>query len=184
MGIPEIIIIGIGLSFDTFAVSISIGLLKNFIKFWQGIRVAIVLTLFQVSMPLAGWLGGIQIVKYMSSIDHWIAFGLLTIVGVNIIVGSFKEDEEKKVNPLVFGVLVLMGLATSIDALVVGVSFAFIDVNIYQSVLIVGIITFICAMAGMLIGKCANGKFGKRVEIFSGLILIALGTKILIEHLG
>lgn len=184
MGIFEIIFIGLGLSFDTFAVSISTGLLKNSIKFWQGVRIAIVLAFFQTLMPLLGWFGGTQIAEYISSIDHWIAFGLLSIVGIKMIIDSFKEEEDKKTNPLLFRVLILMGLATSIDALVVGVSLAFSDVNIYQSIVIIGIITFLSAMIGMLIGKSANGKLGKKVEIIGGLILFGIGLKILIEHIG
>lgn len=183
MGGFEIILLGLGLSFDTFAVSLSTGLLKSSIKFWQGVRFALVLAFFQALMPFLGWLGGIQIAEYIANIDHWVAFGLLSVTGIKLIIESFKDDEEKKTNPLLFKVQVMMGIATSIDALAVGVSMAFIEVKIYQSVIIIGIITFLAAMTGMLIGKCVNCKFGKRVEILGGIILIGIGLKILISHL-
>jgi putative Mn2+ efflux pump MntP len=183
MGAIEIILIGIGLSFDTFAVSVSTGLLKNSIRFWQGVKIAFILAFFQSFMPLIGWLGGTQIANYISHFDHWIAFVLLSIIGVKMIIESFKHEEDKKTNPLLFRVAVLMGLATSIDALVVGVSLAFLDIMIIQSIIIIGIITFLAAMIGMLIGKNANGKLGKKVEIIGGLILIGIGLKILIEHI-
>lgn len=183
MGILEIILLGLGLSFDTFAVSVSTGLLKKSIKFWQGVRVAIVLAFFQALMPLIGWFGGSQVADYISSIDHWIAFVLLSAVGFKMIVESFNDDGNKHTNPLLFRVVLLMGLATSIDALIVGVGLAFIEVVIVQSVIIIGIITFLAAMIGMLIGKSVNGKLGKKVEIIGGLILFGIGLKILIEHL-
>ncbi|RLD24435.1 MAG: hypothetical protein DRI70_08275 [Bacteroidetes bacterium] len=184
MGVFEIILIGMGLSFDTFAVSVSTGLVKNSISFWPGIRIAIVLAFFQSLMPLLGWFGGTQVADYIADTDHWIAFGLLSIVGVKMIIDSFKVDEAEKSNPLLFRVIIIMGLATSIDALIVGVSLAFVEVKIYQSILIIGLITFIAAMTGMLIGKSVNGKLGKKVEIFGGLILIGIGLKILMEHLS
>lgn len=184
MGVFEIILLGLGLSFDTFAVSVSAGLLKNTIKFWQGVRIAIILAFFQALMPLLGWFGGSQVAEYISHIDHWIAFGLLSAVGLKMIIESFKADEDKKTNPLLFKVQILMGIATSIDALAVGVSLAFIEAKIVLSIIIIGIVTFLAAMVGMIIGKCVNCRFGKRVEIIGGLILIGIGIKILVEHLG
>jgi putative Mn2+ efflux pump MntP len=183
MQIWELLLIAIGLSFDTFAVSVSAGLTVSQIKFWQGVRIAIVLAIFQSLMPFLGWLGGIQIVRYISNIDHWIAFGLLAILGIKMIIGSFKNAEEKKFNPLIFSVLVVMAIATSIDALVVGVSFALISTNIYLAISIIGSVTFLVAMIGMLLGKNVNGKFGKKAEIIGGLILIGIGLKILLSHL-
>ncbi len=184
MGIIEIVLIGIGLSFDTFAVSVSTGLLKNTIRFWQGVRVAIILAFLQALMPLLGWFGGSQVADYIESIDHWVAFGLLAIVGIKMIIDAFKKEEDEKTNPLLLSVLIIMGLATSIDALVVGVSLAFVEVNIYLAVIIIGAITFLAAMIGMLMGKSANKKSGKKVEIIGGLILIGIGLKILIEHIS
>ncbi len=183
MPIIEIILIGIGLSFDTFAVSISAGLTVRSIRFWQGIRIAIILALFQAFMPFLGWLGGVQIVKHISHLDHWVAFGLLSLIGIKMIIDSFKKEAVSKFNPLLFRVLLVLGLATSIDALVVGFSLGFIEINIYQSMVIIGFTTFLAAMIGMLIGKHLTTAFGKQVELLGGLILIGIGIKILIEHL-
>lgn len=183
MGIVEIIFLGLGLSFDTFAVSVSTGLLKNSIRFWQGVRVAVVLAFFQALMPLLGWFGGTQVASYISEIDHWIAFGLLSVVGIKMIIEAFKAEEDKKNNSLSFRVLVLMGIATSMDALVVGVSLAFLEIRILQSIVIIGFITFLAAMIGMLIGKSSNKKSGKKIEIVGGVLLIGIGLKILMEHI-
>lgn len=183
MGIVEIIFLGLGLSFDTFAVSVSTGLLKNSIRFWQGVRVAVVLAFFQALMPLLGWFGGTQVASYISEIDHLIAFGLLSVVGIKMIIEAFKAEEDKKNNSLSFRVLVLMGIATSMDALVVGVSLAFFEIRILQSIVIIGFITFLAAMIGMLIGKSSNKKSGKKIEIVGGVLLIGIGLKILMEHI-
>jgi manganese efflux pump family protein len=183
MHIVELLLVAIGLSFDTFAVSVSTGLTINHIRFWQGVRIALVLAVFQALMPFIGWLGGIQIVKYLSNYDHWIAFGLLTALGIKMITESFKPAEEKKFNPLLLSVLVIMAVATSIDALVVGVSFAFVDTKIVPAMAVIGAITFLVAMIGMLLGKNVNSRFGKRAEIIGGLILIGIGLKILLSHL-
>ena len=172
-----------GLSFDTFAVSVSTGLTVNKIRFWQGVRVALVLAFFQGLMPLLGWLGGQAIEQYLEQFDHWIAFLLLTALGIKMVMDSLHESRKKKFNPLLTGVLLGMALATSIDALVVGVSLAFLHVEIWHAVVIIGFITFLTAMIGMLLGKNVNGKFGKRVEVVGGLILIMIGFRILLSHL-
>jgi manganese efflux pump family protein len=179
----ELLLIAIGLSFDTFAVSVSTGLTVSHIKFWQAIRIAIVLAIFQSFMPLLGWLGGTQIERYISNYDHWIAFGLLSILGIKMTVETFKNTEEKKFNPLLLSVLVVMAIATSIDALVVGISFALLNTNIYFAISIIGSVTFLVSMIGMSLGKNVNGKFGKKAQIIGGLILIGIGLKILLSHL-
>jgi putative Mn2+ efflux pump MntP len=179
----ELLLIAIGLSFDTFAVSVSTGLTISQIKFWQAIRIAIVLAVFQVLMPFFGWLGGTQVERYIRNYDHWIAFGLLSILGIKMIVETFKNAEEKKFNPLLLSVLIVMAIATSIDALVVGISFAILNTNIYFAISVIGAVTFLVAMIGMLLGKNVNGKFGKKAQIIGGLILIGIGLKILLSHL-
>lgn len=134
MGFLEIFLIALGLSFDTFAVSVSTGITVNHIRFWQAVRIAIVLAVFQAIMPYLGWLGGLQIEKYFGYIDHWIAFGLLFILGMKMIIDSFGVAEKRQFNPLNRKrVLLSIALATSMDALVVGVSFALIDAGIYIS---------------------------------------------------
>ena len=184
MDFITIFLIAIGLSFDTFAVSVSTGLTLNSIRFWQAIKIAVILAFFQALMPFVGWFLGKQIEQIISNYDHWIAFGLLLILGLKMIVESFKTETKK--NNLTFpklSILIGMAIATSIDALVVGISFAFINVNIYWSILIIGFITFLVAMIGMLFGKTIGNKFGNKIEIFGGLILIGIGIKILFSHL-
>jgi putative Mn2+ efflux pump MntP len=184
MDFITILLIAIGLSFDTFAVSVSTGLVICSIRFWQGVRVAFILAFFQSLMPFLGWFAGKQVATQISDYDHWIAFGLLAVLGLKMIVESFKKEEQKTgVNPLKITILLGMAVATSIDALVVGVSFAFLEMKIYLSVLIIGIVTFLVSMIGMLFGKSAGGRFGRKMEIIGGLILIGIGIKILLEHL-
>lgn len=140
------------------------------------------MALFQGLMPLLGWLGGSKLSTYISNIDHWIAFLLLSAVGLKMIIDSFGKEEEKRTNPLQFRMIVVLAIATSIDALIVGISLAFVEVVIIQSVIIIGAITFLAAMIGMLVGKSANGKLGKKVEVFGGIILIGIGLKIVMAH--
>jgi len=178
-----LLLIAIGLSFDTFAASVSTGLAVNHIKFWQGVKVAIILAFFQSLMPLIGWFAGKQIASLISDYDHWIAFGLLGALGLKMIYESFvQEEKQDEADPLRFTILIGIAIATSIDALVVGVSFAFMEMNIYWSVFVIGAVTFLVSMIGMLFGKQAGGWFGKKMEIVGGLILIGIGIKILIEH--
>lgn len=178
-------LIGLGLSFDTLAVSVSTGLMVKRIMFLQAVRVAIILAIVQTLMPLFGWLGGTQIREYIIEFDHWIAFGLLFILGARMIYESFQDEEEyKEKDPLKFLALLSLGVASSIDALVVGFSFAFTGINIILSILIIGAVTFLVAMLGMLFGKTAGGKLGKKMEVLGGVILILIGTKILFQHLS
>jgi putative Mn2+ efflux pump MntP len=185
MELVTLFFIAAGLTFDTFAVSISTGIVVSHIRFWQATKIAIVLAFFQALMPFIGWALGVQIKNLISSYDHWIAFGLLSIIGIKMIVESLRNG-EKKVNfdPLKPTVLIGMAIATSIDALIIGISFAFLNVNILFSVSIIGAVTYIVAMMGMLFGKNAGKWFGKKMEIVGGLILICIGLKILLEHLS
>lgn len=183
MGFLTILVIATGLSFDTFAVSVSSGLAMPKISFRDAFKVAFVLAFFQAAMPLIGWLAGTGLSKYASDYDHWIAFGLLTLLGGKMIFESFRNDEQdNNFNPLDFKVQVMMAIATSIDALIVGVSFAFLEFRIILSTLIIGSVTFIVSMLGMLFGKKVGAKLGKRMEIIGGVILMAIGLKILLEH--
>ncbi len=178
-----LILISIGLSFDTFAVSVSTGLVISNIKFWQATRVAFILMIFQSLMPFIGWFTGKQIQQIISNYDHWIAFALLALLGLKMINESFKREKGKSfTDPLKFSVIVWMAVATSIDALIVGVSFALINLNIYMAMFIIGFITFLVSMLGMLFGKKLGARFGKRMEIVGGIILVSIGIKILIDH--
>lgn len=187
MDIITLILIAIGLSVDSFAVSVSSGLILNQITFKKALRIATSLALFQAAMPLIGWLVGKRIAYYAEAFDHWIAFGLLLIIGGKMIWESFqKDDVDKKTNPLEWKVLIGMSVATSIDALIVGISFALSkeDLNLFLTVLVIGLTTGIFSMLGILFGKKTGVRFGKDMEIVGGLILIFIGTKILFEHLG
>lgn len=177
-------LIALGLTGDTLAVSISSGLTLNQIKFVQALRIAFVLALFQAFMPVVGWYLGLQIKDLIQDFDHWVAFISLSIIGGKMILESFKSEENKNsFNPLKLLVLIGIAIATSIDALVVGISFALISVNMLAAVIIFGFTTFFVAMTGVLIGKKTGKKFGKKAEIIGGIILIVIGLKILIQHL-
>jgi len=168
MDFATLLLLAIGLCFDTFAVSVSSGLLRKEIVFWQAVRIAIILALFQAIMPLLGWLGGITIKDWIEPFDHWVALGILTILGVKMLLESQKSSEEKNINPLDIKVIISMALATSIDAFAVGISFAIIEVNMLMAVLIIGSITFLASMLGILFGKRTGSHFGQKMEIVGG----------------
>ncbi len=182
MGLITLFLLAIGLCFDTFAVSVSSGLLRKEIVFWQAVRIAFFLAVFQAVMPVLGWLGGITIKDWIAPFDHWVALGILSILGVKMLLESLKKNEEKNINPLDIRVIISMALATSIDAFAVGISFAIIEVNMLLAVIIIGSVTFIASMLGILFGKKTGSHFGQKMEIIGGLILIAIGIKIVIEH--
>jgi manganese efflux pump family protein len=179
----EIVLLGAGLSFDTLAVSISTGINVCRIKFIQAIRIAMVLALVQAIMPYIGWLGGSSMGRWINDYGHWIAFILLIFLGIKMIIESFKKCEERQFNPLLFSVLLSTAIATSIDALVAGISMAFIGTRIMIALLIIGGITFLFSIWGIVLGKKINNRFGAKVEIIGGFILIAIGIRILASHL-
>jgi len=191
MEIVTLILLAFGLSFDSFAVSVSSGLMMPAIRFYKACIIAFTLAFFQAAMPLLGWFAGVTIRDYLVNFDHWIAFGLLSALGIKMIYESLKPEEQRNgFNPLDPLVLLTMSLATSIDALIVGVSFAFIEtpdtplwLAILLPVIIIGGITYLMSMLGILFGKKAGSKLGKRMEMLGGLILIGIGFKILLEHL-
>ena len=185
MNIPTLVLVAIGLSFDTFAVSVSIGVMKCQIRFWQATWLSLVLAFFQGVMPVAGWVLGEQVVAFTNGLGHYLAFALLSGIGVKMIFESLQPEEKRNpVNPFKLIVIVGMAISTSIDALVVGFSFAFIDVNIFHAVIIIGFATYLFGMLGMLFGKKAGLRFGKRMEIVGGIVLLGLGPKILLENLN
>jgi putative Mn2+ efflux pump MntP len=185
MEIITIFLIAISLSFDTFAVSISSGLILRKIDFFNATKIAITLAVFQAAMPLVGWLAGSGIKNYAESFDHWIAFGILGLLGGKMIYESYKTDpEDRSFNPLDIRVMIGMAIATSIDALIVGFSFALLNYKILISVGIIGVVTYIVAMLGMLFGKKIGSRMGRRMEMIGGIMLFLIGLKILIEHLA
>lgn len=185
MGLFTILLIALGLTFDTFAVSVSTGISVKNIRFLQAFRVALIFAVFQASMPIIGWFGTIQIKDLIRDYDHWIATGLLWFLGIKMIKEAFSQHEETSYrNPLNTKHVITLAIATSIDALAVGVSFACLDVNMPKAIFMIGFATFMVAMLGMLLGKKAGEFIGKRAEFVGGLILIVIGIKILIEHLS
>jgi len=185
MDLLTIILIAIGLSFDTFAVSISSGLILKKIDFFSATKIAVTLAVFQAAMPVVGWLAGSGIKNYAENFDHWIAFGILALLGAKMIYESFNTDpEDRSFNPLDIKVMIGMAIATSIDALIVGFSFALLNYRIFISVGIIGFVTYVVAMLGMLFGKKIGTKMGRRMEVLGGVMLILIGLKILIEHLS
>jgi len=178
-----IFLVAISLCFDTFAVSISSGVIKHKIIFKDALKIAFTLAFFQTVMPLAGWCMGKQVKQYISEFDHWVAFGILSILGIKMIIDSFKQESKKEFNPLNIWILISIAIATSIDAFAVGISFSIINVPIFLSVLIIGFVTFIVSMLGILFGEKTGKIFGKKIEIAGGIILIAIGIKILYKHL-
>ncbi len=184
MEILTILLIAIGLSFDTFAVSISSGLILRKIDFVNASKIAITLAVFQAVMPLIGWLLGTGVKEYVESFDHWVAFGILGLLGGKMIYESFISDPgDRSFNPLDIKVMIGMAIATSIDALVVGFSFALLDYKIMISVAIIGSVTYIVAMLGMLFGKKIGSRLGRQMEMLGGVMLILIGLKILVQHL-
>jgi manganese efflux pump family protein len=183
MGIPEVFLIGAGLAMDCFAVSVSCGMLRDDYPMRTILRMAFFFALFQALMPLAGWSLGLSFEALLSSVDHWIAFGLLFIIGAKMILESFRKNCNESFNIARIPVLLSLSFATSIDALVVGMSFAFLKINIVLAVVIIGLVTFVFSMAGIWLGKRAGRRVGKRAGIAGGIVLIGIGVKVLAEHL-
>ena len=189
MKLYEIILIGVGLAMDAFAVSICKGLSMKKINWKSTIIIAIYFGsiyfgLFQAIMPIFGYLLGSSFSVIVQKIDHWIAFVLLTIIGGNMIRESRDDEDEKRNDKVDFKTMILLAIATSIDALAVGVTFAFFEVNIFISSIIIGIITLILSFLGVIIGNRFGDKFQNKAEFAGGIILIFIGLKILLEHLG
>jgi putative Mn2+ efflux pump MntP len=178
------LLIGIGLSFDSFAVSVSCGLMRQEIRFKQAIIVAASLAFFQGTFPVIGWLFGEVVREYISAIDHWVAFVLFVLIGGKMFLEGKKENGSlTNFNPFKLSVLLGLSIATSIDALVVGLSFGFLDLPILFPVLVIGFVTFVASMLGMLFGKNISAKRSHQSLMIGGLILVAMGVKILLEGL-
>lgn len=185
MGYLEIFLTGIGLAMDAFAVSICKGIQMPKLKKLRIIIIAIFFGGFQMLMPLIGWLLGSQFVQYIGAFDHWIAFVLLAFIGGKMAIESFKKDDEcecKCDDNLDIKELFLLAIATSIDALAVGITFSlYPDINIVSSIGIIGIVTFVICAAGVVIGHKFGSKFKSKAELVGGIVLIGIGIKLLIE---
>lgn len=185
MGIWEIFLIGVGLSMDAFAVSVCKGLNMPKLNLKYAFTMALFFGGFQALMPFLGWALGKRFEKYITAFDHWIAFILLAFIGIKMIIESFKKDEESK-QQTVFNIkeLFLLAVATSIDALAAGITFAFLKVNIFEAITLIGLTTFVFTLLGVLIGRKFGSWFESKAELLGGAILVLIGLKILLEHLG
>jgi len=184
MGSLEILLISIGVAMDAFAVSVCKGLSMKKMDWKKAIVVGVYFGGFQAFMPLIGYFLGVTFQDLVTTIDHWIAFILLGFIGGNMIKESFNKDAEDSNDSVDFKTMVVLAIATSIDALAVGITFAFLKANIIVSVLSIGIITYILSIIGVKIGNKFGTKYEKKAELTGGTILILMGIKILLEHLG
>ena len=183
MGFLKILLIAFALALDSFAVSIVYGFDLEYIHPRNMVSVAALFGLLQGMMPLMGWLAGRGFYKWISPVDHWVVFAILGGLGVKMIIESFHSQENTKVINYSTGMLVMLGVATSIDALAVGISLALLDVMIVIPIAVIGLVTFIMALTGRYIGRLFGKVFKGYVNIAGGLILIFIGAKVLLSHL-
>ena len=183
MKLFEIFLTGVALAMDAFAVSICKGIKMKKLKWSHLVIIAIFFGGFQMLMPLIGWLLGSQLVQYIEAFDHWIAFVLLAIIGGNMIKESLDKDTCEMDPDFSFKTMLMMAIATSIDALAVGVSFAFLKVNIWTAILVIGLTTAAFSGVGLKLGNVFGCRYKSKAELAGGIILVLIGLKILIEHL-
>ena len=184
MSLLELFILAVGLSMDAFAVSVCKGLSVRRGSMKQALTVGIWFGGFQALMPFLGYLLGITFSSLITNVDHWIAFVLLAFIGFNMIREARSEEENESNDRFDFKTMLPLAVATSIDALAVGVTFAFLQVNIVPAVSFIGCITFILSAIGLKAGNIIGAKNRSRAEFAGGLVLILMGIKILLEHLG
>lgn len=182
MDFPEIFFIAVGLSMDAFAVSVASGWSAGCLRVRHALRIAFFFGAFQAVMPVVGWLAGAGLRGYIAEFDHWVAFGLLSVVGLKMIYESQRLGSDER-PPLGLKMLLLLSIATSIDALAVGLSLSFLNVPIIAPALIIGLVTFVFSYTGVLVGSRFGHFFERKIEALGGLILIAIGLSILVEHL-
>ena len=211
MGVVELLFVAVGLSMDAFAVSVCKGLGMRSVRWGQAAVIALFFGLFQALMPVIGWLLGTQFSRFVEPVDHWVAFVLLAAIGAKMLWDAFHEEDSPCVcgrdcatcqrrggadcddpeaarqapiaPPLDYRELVMLAIATSIDALAVGITFAFLGVNIWVAIAIIGVTTFALSLVGVVVGNQFGSRFEKPTTIAGGIVLILIGLKILIEHL-
>lgn len=183
MTLLSIFIIAIALSFDAMAVAAANGAHHHNMSLEKAIKIAFFFGIFQLFMPMIGWSIGLGLEQIVSKYDHWVAFFLLIILGIKMILESLKPVDEREIDIHSYKILLLLSVATSVDALVVGMTFAFLPVNIGLAVSVIGLATFTLSLLSIYIGKKCGECWGKKAEIFGGLLLIMIGIKILISHL-
>jgi putative Mn2+ efflux pump MntP len=184
----ELLLMGIGLAMDAFAVSICKGLAMRKVNKKQAVVIGLFFGGFQALMPFIGWVLGSQFENYITSIDHWIAFILLGFIGGKMMIEALKPEEEETIEkmdqPLDLKEMFILAIATSIDALAVGITFAFLDYPIVEAITIIGVVTFIISIGGVYVGNFFGNKYKNKAEFAGGLILVLLGLRILLAHLG
>lgn len=184
MNIVMVLLLSVSLALDAFAVAVTSGVIASRPRVKHALRIAATFGFFQAVMPVIGWATGSALADSISGIDHWIAFALLMLVGSHMIYEAVSERRGSRTfDPLSLRVLLLLSLATSIDALAAGVSFAFLEIAIIPTVIIIGAVTFFLSSLGYYMGNRIGEFFGNRVKIIGGVILICIGLKILFEHL-
>ena len=187
-GSIELLLIGVGLAMDAFAVSICKGLAMRKVNKKQAVIIGLFFGGFQALMPLIGWSLGSQFESYITNIDHWIAFILLAFIGGKMLLEAVKPEEDVEIEqmdpPLDIKEMFLLAVATSIDALAVGITFAFLDYPIVEAISIIGITTFIISVGGVYVGNFFGNKYKNKAEFAGGLILVLIGLRILLSHLG
>ena len=184
MSLLTLFITAVGLSMDAFAVAICKGLAMKKLSWKKALIIGLWFGGFQALMPTIGYLLGTRFERYVTAIDHWIAFVLLALIGANMVKESFSKEEESSNDAVDFKTMFLLAIATSIDALAVGVTYAFLQVRIVPAVSFIGIITFTLSIVGVKIGNVFGLKYKSKAELTGGIILIVMGIKILLEHLG
>lgn len=187
MGILELILLSISLAMDCFSVSLASGVILKQPDYRTFFKMAFFFGLFQALMPCLGWSFGYNLQSLIESFDHWLAFGLLALLGIKMIIEGFKAEEHKSFNPRLMKVILTLAVATSIDALAVGMTFAFIDMSLIDLAIAVGIIgagSFILSLLGSYLGIKIGNKLPYPPEALGGIVLIGIGVKILLEHLG
>ncbi len=184
MTVLELLLIAIGLAMDAFAVSICKGLAIKERDWKKSIIIGLYFGFFQAIMPIIGYFLGTTFEDFVTKIDHWIAFLLLGLIGGSMIKEAFSKESDGYDDSIKVKTMVVLAIATSIDALAIGITFAFLEVNVLMAVLMIGIITFVLSVIGVKIGNQFGVRYGKRAEIVGGIILILIGVKILLEHLG
>ena len=183
MDFITIVAVAIGLSFDTFAVSLSYGVIQNKIIFKKAVRLALVMAFFQSGLLVTGYFLGSFISEIMRAADHWVALILLSVLGFKMIIEGLRKNEKEETKDYSNTMtLISMAIGTSIVAFAVGISFALLSIRIWYSAILIGTVTFLASMTAIRIGKSAGERLGNRVEVIGGLILIAIGVKIFLEH--
>ena len=184
MSFIDIFLIGVALSMDAFAVSICKGLSVKRVEPKHLLTVGVYFGGFQALMPLIGFLLGFKFERFIVSVDHWIAFVLLALIGGNMIKEALSKEEDEHDASFSFSTMLPLAVATSIDALAVGISFAFLGVDIVEAAILIGITTFVLSGVGVYVGNIFGAKYKSKAELVGGVVLILIGLKILFEHLG